>query len=112
MICRIWRGWTSPSNADAYAGFLKTELFPSVEKELGGHGYRGFQVLRTDKGAEVEFVTMVWFDSLEAVQAFAGPTYETPVIHDRARALLSRFADRCDHYEVGAFRWSSQPGPL
>jgi hypothetical protein len=42
----------------------------------------------------------VWFDSLEAVKAFAGPDYETAVIAPKARAVLSRFDARSAHYEV------------
>ena len=45
-------------------------------------------------------MTLVWFESLAAVQGFAGADYEKPVISERARALLSRYSDRCDHYEL------------
>jgi hypothetical protein len=107
MICRMWRGWTSSANADAYDAYLKNELFPRVKTELDRSGYRGFHVLRCDRGNEVEFVTMLWFDSLDAVRGFAGANYDTPVISEKARRLLSRSADRCDHYELSG---SAEPG--
>ena len=88
------------SDSGAYDDCLKHELFPRVERELSGKDYRGYHLLRLDGGSEVEFMTMLWFDSLEAVKAFAGGNYETPVIADKARALLSRYVERSDHYEL------------
>jgi hypothetical protein len=48
----------------------------------------------------VEFVTLMWFDSIEAVRAFAGPDYEMAVVPPAARELLQRFDSRSAHYEV------------
>jgi hypothetical protein len=53
-------------------------------------------------GAEVEFVTIMWFDSLDAVRSFAGEDYEVAVVPQKARALLARFDARSQHYEVRA----------
>jgi hypothetical protein len=44
----------------------------------------------------------MWFDSLDAVRAFAGEEYEVAVVPPKARALLSRFDERSQHYEVKA----------
>jgi hypothetical protein len=100
MICRLWKGWTLPQDADAYEAYLRDELFPRVVRELGGRGYRGHHVLRLDRADESEFVTMVWFASLEAVKGFAGEAYETPVLSATARRLLKRYNERCDHYAL------------
>lgn len=101
MISRVWHGWTLPGNADAYEELLKGEIFVGIsERRLAG--YRGIHLLRRDLGDEVEFVTVMWFDSLEAVRAFAGEDYETAVVPPRARALLSRFDGRSRHYDVKA----------
>jgi hypothetical protein len=100
MICRMWRGWTTPANAGAYDDYLNRELFPRVRADLGSRGYRGYQVLRHDGADEVEFVTMLWFESLDDVRGFAGEAYETPVISEKARTLLARWQDRCEHYQV------------
>lgn len=110
MICRFWRGWTAGANADAYDSYLKDELFPQVKRELGGRGYRGFHVLRVDRGFEVEFVTLVWFESMTAVEVFAGATCEKPVISEKARSLLSHFEGRCEHYELSGFEWPQGAG--
>jgi heme-degrading monooxygenase HmoA len=105
MICRMWRGWTTQANADAYDAYLQTELFPRLQNELAEHGYLGFHVLRLNRSSETEFVTLVWFESLSAVQSFAGASYETPVISEKAHSLLSRYAERCEHYEASGFHW-------
>ena len=100
MICRVWKGWTLPHNADAYEAYLRDDLFPRVAEELGARGYRGHHVLRLDRAEESEFVTMVWFTGLDAVRGFAGEDYDIPVISATAQRLLSRYNPRCDHYTL------------
>jgi heme-degrading monooxygenase HmoA len=101
MIARIWHGWTTPRNADAYESLLTREIFPGIQGRAIA-GYRGIQLLRRNVGEEVEFATVMWFDSLEAVQSFAGADHEVAVVPAAARALLSRFEARSRHYEVRA----------
>jgi heme-degrading monooxygenase HmoA len=101
MISRIWHGWTTPANADAYESLLKNEIFIGIKNRQIA-GYRGIHLLRRNVGDEVEFVTVMWFDSIEAVRAFAGEDYEAAVVPPQARALLSRFDQRSQHYEVKA----------
>jgi antibiotic biosynthesis monooxygenase (ABM) superfamily enzyme len=101
MISRIWHGWTTSANADAYESLLKSEIFVGI-KSRRIPGYRGIQLFRRNHGSEVEFVTIMWFDSLESVRAFAGEDYEVAVVPPKARTLLSRFDRRSQHYEVRA----------
>jgi heme-degrading monooxygenase HmoA len=99
MISRIWHGWTTRDHADAYEELLKTKIFAGIaSREIAG--YRGIDLLRRDGDAEVEFVTVMWFDSLEDVRAFAGQDYEVAVVPPQARALLARFDARSQHYDV------------
>ena len=101
MISRVWHGWTTPANADAYEALLKNEIFVGIAgRQIAG--YRGIHLLRRDLDHEVEFVTVMWFASLDAVRTFAGEDYETAVVPPKARALLSRFDARSQHYEVRA----------
>ena len=101
MISRIWHGWTSFENADAYESLLKSEIFIGIiNRKIAG--FKKIQLLRRAINNEVEFVTIMWFDSLEAVHTFAGEDYELAVVPPKARALLSRFDDRSQHYEVKA----------
>jgi len=97
MITRIWRGWTTPENAAAYERLLRSEIFPSIaSRQIAG--YRGFSLGRRDHGDEVEFLTSMWFESNDAVKAFAGENYEIAVVPPTARAVLSRFDERATHY--------------
>jgi len=99
MICRIWHGWTTPANADAYEELLRAEIFHGIaRREIPG--YRGIELLRRTDRELVEFVTMMWFDSIDAVRAFAGPDYDLAMVPPAARALLHRFDDRSTHYDV------------
>jgi heme-degrading monooxygenase HmoA len=99
MISRIWHGWTTPGNADRYEALLKEEIFTGIENRQI-RGFHGIQLLRRTIGSEVEFVTIMLFDSLDAVCEFAGDDYEAAVVPDKAKALLSRFDERSQHYEV------------
>lgn len=99
MICRIWHGWTTPANADAYEQLLRTEVFQRIS-DRGIPGYQGIELLRRPDQGEIEFVTIMWFDSLEAIRAFAGADYEVAVVPPPARVLLQRFDERSAHYEV------------
>jgi heme-degrading monooxygenase HmoA len=99
MISRVWHGYTSPRNADSYEALLKSEIFTGIASR-GIAGYKGIQLFRRNLGEEAEFVTVMWFDSLKAVREFAGEDYEAAVVPPKARALLSRFDERSQHYEV------------
>jgi heme-degrading monooxygenase HmoA len=103
MIRRIWHGWTTPGNADKYEALLKLEIFVGIQ-DRDIRGFKGIQLLRRQVGEEVEFVTIMSFDSLDAVRAFAGEDYEVAVVPEKARAVLSRFDARSRHYEVRAER--------
>jgi antibiotic biosynthesis monooxygenase (ABM) superfamily enzyme len=100
MITRVWRGWTARENADAYEQFLLSELFPTM-RDIAG--FRSADVLRREDGTEVAFVTLTRFDSLEAIRAFGGEDYETPVIEPAARARLSHHDEHAQHYETSTF---------
>lgn len=99
MIGRIWHGYTTQANADVYENLLKEEIFINIRNR---HipGFHEIQLLRRDLGSEVEFITIMWFDDIESVKAFAGEEYEMAVVPPRARAILSRFDDRSQHYEI------------
>jgi hypothetical protein len=101
MISRIWHGWTAPANADTYEALLKSEIFVGIqERQIAG--FRGIQLFRRDLGTEVEFVTVMWFEDLQAVRDFAGEDYEAAVVPPKARAVLAHFDARSQHYEVRA----------
>lgn len=101
MISRIWHGWTTPENADVYESLLKSEIFHGIEDRKIA-GYKGIHLLRRDNSKEVEFITIMWFDNLNAVRSFAGEDYEVAVVPEKAQAVLSRYDARSQHYKVKA----------
>jgi heme-degrading monooxygenase HmoA len=99
MISRIWHGWTTPMNADTYEALLRSEVFEGIQnRDIAG--FLGIDLLRRDQANEVEFVTIMWFESLDAVRTFAGADYEVAVVPPAARAVLSHFDARSAHYQV------------
>ena len=99
MICRIWHGWTTPENADAYESVVRGEVIPGIEA-MRIPGFRHIDLMRRELDGEVEFVTMMWFDDLESIKAFTGEDYAVSHVPEAARAVLARFDDRAAHYEV------------
>ena len=80
---------------------LKDEIFVGIgERRISG--YQGIQLFRREMRDEVEFITIMWFDTLDAVKDFAGEDYEKAVVPDKARTVLKRFDARSQHYEVRA----------
>ena len=99
MIVRYWRGWTTSDNADAYQALVSGTVLPGIAaRELSG--YHGAYLLRRDLDGEVEFATIMIFDSIEGVRAFAGDDYETAYVPPAARQVLARFDDQSAHYET------------
>jgi heme-degrading monooxygenase HmoA len=106
MIARVWHGRTKPENADAYETMLKPELLPGVGKVKGfHHSY----LLRRSVGAEVEFITVMFWDSIESIKAFSGPDYETSIIPEKRKPYLSYHDPKAMHYEVVSVHEAGRP---
>ena len=99
MICRLWRGWTTPENADAYERVVRGEVIPGIEARLIP-GFRHIDLMRRDLGDEIEFQTLMWFDSLDAIRSFVGDEYSVSHVPAAARAVLKRFDSHAAHFEV------------
>ncbi|HLF73122.1 MAG TPA: hypothetical protein VI524_02160 [Anaerolineales bacterium] len=101
MIARIWHGYTTLENADTYEALLKEEIFTGI-RDRNIPGFEGLQLFRRALAEEVEFITLMVFESLDAVRSFAGEEYELAVVPPKARALLARFDERSQHYQIRA----------
>ena len=98
-VKRIWHGWTTPENADAYQDLLHEEIFPGIEsKEM--EGYRCVELFRRDLDNEVEFMTLMTFDSLEDVVHLQGKDYEKSYVPDSAQKVLKRWDKTATHFEA------------
>ena len=99
MIARIWHGWTRHGNADRYEALLKEEIFVGIQnRDIAG--LRSIQLLRRELEDEVEFVTILTFESLDDVREFVGEDYEVAFVPEKARAVLARFDERAQHYQI------------
>ena len=99
MICRLWRGWTTLQNAAAYERIVRAEVIPGIEARRVP-GFRHIDLLRREIDGEVEFTTLMWFDSLENVRAFKGDDYSASHVPAAAQAVLVRFDARSAHFDV------------
>jgi hypothetical protein len=99
MISRIWHGYTTKSNADTYENLLQNEIFEGI-KNRNIQGYKGIQLLRREHQSETEFITIMWFSSIEAVIKFAGDEYDKAVVPEKAQKILTRFDKTSQHYTV------------
>ena len=98
MIARIWHGCTKPTDAQAYEKLLRDEIFPSIAAQKI-EGYHGAELFVRENGEEVEFVTLLRFNSMDAVTEFAGPDASKPVILPKAEELITRM-EQARHYRV------------
>lgn len=99
MIARIWRGYTKPEHADAYEALLKPELLPGLSKVKG---FQGSYLMRRNAGAEVEFITIIVWESIDAIRSVAGTDYETAVIREERRKYLAHYDAKASYYKVAS----------
>ena len=95
MIARIWHGWTNRDNAEKYEKLLREEVLLEIAQRAIP-GYKGAELfVHEAENDEMEFITLLRFETLDAVKVFAGKQYETPVIPPECKRLLKR------HSEIG-----------
>jgi len=107
MISRIWHGYTTKKNANTYQKLLESEIFVGI-KNRNIPGYKGIQLLRKEMESETEFITIMWFESIEAVKKFAGENFEKAVVPDKAQKVLSHFDKTSQHYNVLVDNYTNQ----
>ncbi len=99
MTSGVWHCWATPENADVFEVLFRGEICTGIRNRQIS-GYRGIQLFRRSLDSEMEFETVMWFASMEAVRLFAGEDHEVAVVPPKTRELLSRFDERTRHYEV------------
>jgi heme-degrading monooxygenase HmoA len=97
VIARVWHGWMKPEDADKYEAHLRPELLPGVSKMKG---FAGSYLLRRVVDDEVEFVTILLWESIDGIKEMAGPDYETAMIPEERKKYLKRFDAKAAHFEV------------
>ena len=97
MISRHWKGVARPGQAEAYVQHLRTDTLPGLARIPG---FVRASILRRDVEAGTEFQVVTVWESLRAIEAFAGRDVETAVVPARVRAMLSSYDERVVHYEI------------
>jgi antibiotic biosynthesis monooxygenase (ABM) superfamily enzyme len=97
VIARVWRGATAAEDGAAYAAYIE-ETGTSNSRKLTGS--RGTLVLRHTEGDRTEFQTIILFDSLEDVRAFAGEDIEQAVFYPEDDRYLIERDLGVTHYEA------------
>jgi hypothetical protein len=98
-IVRVWRGWTTIENAAALEKVLRHEAIPSIETAKP-RGLKGINLLTLPGKNEVQFTTIMYFESIEAVKEFAGEDYGNAHIDPSVAPLLLRYDKVVEHHTL------------
>ncbi|MEW6350522.1 MAG: antibiotic biosynthesis monooxygenase [Thermodesulfobacteriota bacterium] len=97
MIARHWRGIAKPGEAGRYIGHLKTDTFPKL---AAIHGFISASILTRELEHGTEFLVITRWDSMDAIEQFAGPSAEEAVVPASVQSMMVEFDQRVIHYEV------------
>lgn len=97
MISRHWRGVARPLHADEYVQHLRSETFPGLSKIPG---FISASILRRNVERAVEFLIVTNWESIGAIEQFAGRDAEVAVVPERVRKMMLDYDRRARHYEV------------
>lgn len=113
MITRIWNGKTDHEKADEYEAFLRRTAYSDYGDVDGNQGWL---LLRNDAQDSTEFVFVSFWESLDALAAYAGPESGKPKYYPEDKAALIDPPDRVDHYRTVDAQcghdWPSSKGAL
>ncbi|HXW56654.1 MAG TPA: YciI-like protein [Candidatus Cybelea sp.] len=96
-ILRLWTARTTAEKFDDYVRHVTGSVFPALGEM---EGYGGGYLLRRERDAEVEIVVLTLWESMEAIEQFAGRDPNQAVVEPRARAVLTTFDEFVKHYEI------------
>jgi len=100
-VARIWRGWTTVENADAYQRVVDGEVLPAIfDRSIPG--LISAHLMRADmvENEEVEFITIMWFESIDSVKNFMGEDYRRSHVPENAQVVLKRFDTEAKHFHI------------
>ncbi len=97
MIVRIWHGVTPAAKCDEYFDYLDETGVPDYRATEGN---RGVYVLRRIEGNRAHFLTISFWESIEAIEQFAGSDPERARYYPEDEEFLLDFEPTVEHYEV------------
>ena len=96
VVAREWKGRAAPARADEYHQYL----LGGVAKLRSTPGCLGVEVMRRDEAGAVEYTVISYWESREAIKAYAGQDIEKPHHLPKDRELLLELPTRVLHYDV------------
>ena len=97
MIVRMWHGRVPTEKAAAYRAFLNARAIPDYQSVPGN---LGVYILERPEGEVTHFITLTYWESLDAIRAFAGEDVEKAKYYPEDKDFLLEFEPRVVHYEV------------
>jgi heme-degrading monooxygenase HmoA len=97
MISRHWRGVAKPLHAEEFVQHLRSETFPGLSKIPG---FINASILRRNVVQGVEFLIVTNWESLGAIEQFAGRDCEVAVVPEKVQRMMLDYDGLARHYEV------------
>ena len=97
MIVRMWRGKVPKKLKSDYEAYLNQTGLSDYGKIAGN---QGVYLLCQDMGENVEFLTMTFWSSIDAIKKFAGEDYEKARYYPEDEKFLLNFSETAEHFEV------------
>lgn len=108
MAARIWRGAVAQADGDAYSRYMEDTGVPGY---TGTPGNQGVWMLRRDVDDKAEFLMFTLWDSMQAIEAFAGPNPEVAVFYPEDDRFLIERETVVSHYNVETHATPQSGGP-
>jgi heme-degrading monooxygenase HmoA len=97
MISRHWKGIAKPEEADTYIEHLKADTFPKLSKI---NGFISASILRRTVEQGTEFLIITVWESIEAIENFAGAKADVAVVPESVQTMMIEYDRIVSHYEI------------
>lgn len=97
MIARMWHGITPEAKGDKYSDFLNERAIPDYRSTPGN---LSVYILRRDDGDKTHFITLTFWESLDAIKGFAGDPVDRAKYYPEDRDYLLEFEPKVQHWEI------------
>ena len=97
MLARIWSGATRAADADEYVKYLEAT---GLREYQATPGNKGVLPLRRILDGRAEFVLLTFWESEEAIRAFAGDDINRAVFYPEDDRFLIERGPRVEHFDV------------
>lgn len=97
MIARMWHGITPEAKGAKYSDFLNERAIPDYRNTPGN---LAVYILRRDEGDKTHFITLTFWESLDAIKGFAGDPVDRAKYYPEDRDYLLAFEAKVQHWEI------------